>query len=48
LVRAQSEGGLEWTAQWQGTHRAELGEVLSLYIDPSRVLVFARDLARGG
>jgi glycerol transport system ATP-binding protein len=40
LVRAQSDGGLAWTAQWQGTHRAELGATLSLYIDPSRVLVF--------
>ena len=50
LVRARSEGGLEWTAQWQGTHRAELGETLSLYIDPSRVLVFDRagSALRGG
>jgi glycerol transport system ATP-binding protein len=46
LVRAQSEGGLEWTAQWQGTHSAELGAVLTLYIDPGRVLVFPT--ARGG
>ena len=50
LVRAQSQAGLEWTAQWQGTHRAELGELLSLYIAPSRVLVFdsAGSALRGG
>jgi glycerol transport system ATP-binding protein len=40
LVRAQSDGGLAWTSQWQGTQRAELDAALTLYIDPSRVLVF--------
>jgi glycerol transport system ATP-binding protein len=40
LLRAHSPGGLEWTAQWQGTRRAELGAGLDLYIDPSCVLLF--------
>jgi glycerol transport system ATP-binding protein len=40
LVRAQSSGGLEWTAQWQGTRRAELGAQLDLYIDPNSLLLF--------
>jgi glycerol transport system ATP-binding protein len=39
LLRARS-GALEWTALWQGTHRAELGASLSLYIEPSRLLAF--------
>lgn len=42
LVRARSQAGLTWTAQWQGAHRAELGEQLTLYIDPARVLAFDR------
>ncbi|HET8934236.1 MAG TPA: ABC transporter ATP-binding protein [Polyangiales bacterium] len=40
LVRAQSSGGLEWTAQWQGTRRAELGAQLDLFIDPNSLLLF--------
>lgn len=40
LVRAQSSAGLEWTAQWQGTRRAELGAQLDLYIEPSSLLLF--------
>lgn len=39
LVRA-STGSLQWTAQWQGTRRAQLGAVLDLYFDPERVLAF--------
>lgn len=39
LLRARSRA-LEWTAQWQGTHRASLGRPLDLYIDPARLLAF--------
>jgi glycerol transport system ATP-binding protein len=39
LLRAQSRA-LSWTAQWQGTQRAELGSALELFLDPSSLLWF--------
>jgi glycerol transport system ATP-binding protein len=39
LLRARS-GALEWTALWQGTHRAAPGASLDLYIEPSCLLAF--------